>query len=149
MNVSFLDRFKRNQQTSVLPDEVKEYYQSERRQKRGVAAGLAFVALVVTVAVAAAIFFGGRFAYNQIWGDEDEQSSDTAQNENQGQSDEGETKSDTEDEQQPQGQSGGETAQPTPAPSPAPQPQPAPAPPATPSLGDEPEPLPHTGDPGM
>lgn len=140
--MSFLDRFRRNNQTSVLPDEVKEYYQSERRQKRGVAIGLALVALVVTIAIASALFFGGRFAYNQIWGDDDKQGSDTAQNEGQDWSGE------EQGEQQSQGQSGSETEQPAPAPTPSPAPQPQPAP-ATPSLGDEPEPLPHTGDPGM
>lgn len=149
--MSFLDRFRRNKQESVLPEEVKEYYQSERRQKRGVAVGLALVALVATVAVAAALFFGGRFAYNQIWGNDDKQDSGTSQNEGQdwsgGQNEQGESGG---TQQQPQNQPGGEGGQPTsPAPDsqPEPAPQPAPSTPPTPSLGDEP--MPHTGDPGM
>lgn len=143
--MSFLDRFRRNRQQSVLPEEVKAYYQSENRQKRGLAVGLAFVALIVTVLVAAALFFGGRFAYNQIWGGDDNQDSDTSleQASNNDSSDQNEPQS-SNDEQQ----SGSQTEEPPTTPQPQPQPTPAPQPaPTTPSLGDEP--MPHTGDPGM
>lgn len=139
--MSFLDRFRRNRQNSVLPEEVKEYYQAERRQKRGVAIGLALIALVVTVVVAAALFFGGRFAYNQIWGDDDNQDNGSVQNEGQDWAGESGQESGQPTEQE-QDQPSGENPQTQPNPSPSPTP-----PPSTPSLGDEP--LPHTGDPGM
>jgi cytoskeletal protein RodZ len=143
--VSFPDRFRRNKQKSVLPEEVKAYYQSENRQKRGLAVGLAFVALVVTVLVAAALFFGGRFAYNQIWGNDEKQDSNTGQEQTSDNNDSDQSESqDSSEEQQP----GSQTEEPPTTPQPQPQPAPAPQPaPTTPSLGDEA--MPHTGDPGM
>ena len=134
------DRFKRNKQESVLPDEVKQYYQSEKRQKRGVAIGLAALAVLVTVAIAAGLFFGGRFVYNKIKGDDKKETpvsqSDTNNSPAQG--------SISEDKP---------TELPKPTPKPSPQPAPAPSPPpassnpTTPASGDSP--LPRTGDEGM
>lgn len=64
--MALFDRFRRNRQQSVLPDEVKQYYQTEKRQRRGMAVLLAIVALVATVAIAAGLFFAGRFIYNKV-----------------------------------------------------------------------------------
>lgn len=136
--MAFYDRF-RNRQQSVLPKEVKQYYQSEQRQRRGAAIGLALLALVVTVAIAAALFFGGRWVYRTITGNDDNRNGTVQTDENAG--DFGALDEEQPRDQQPNGQP--QTPNPTPT---TPQPQPAPAP-ATPSLGDEP--LPHTGDPGM
>ena len=146
--MSLLDRFRNSRQKSVLPDEVKQYYQSETRQRRGVAIGLAIVALLVTIAVAAALFFGGRFAYNKITGDDTEQKPSSAQNE------EDKGFGDIDNKPQDTAPTANQGQSPTPAapPTPAPAPAPAPAPPAqsnptTPALGDSP--LPRTGDEGM
>ena len=143
--MSVFDRFRRNRQQSVLPDEVRDYYQSENRQRRGVAVGLAIAALIATVAVATALFFGGRFLYDQIRGD-DNKTQDTSS-------------TNTTDEGGQQGGEGGQNPQPATPPAstppqgsqtPAPAPQPA-TPPAqsTPNLGDDTTELPHTGDEGM
>ncbi len=148
--MSVLDRFRRNRQQSVLPNEVQEYYQSEQRQRRGLALILGIVALLVTIAIAAALFFGGRFLYNKFRGDETKPTSTTSQNSDQS------NEPNPADEQAGTDSSGTTTPttpQPsTPAPSsnPAPSPAPAPAtsPSATPALGDT-QALPHTGDEGM
>ncbi len=60
--MAFTDRFKRKQKV-VLPEEVNQYYQSQRRERAGVAVILGIVALLVTLLVASALFFGGRWAY--------------------------------------------------------------------------------------
>ena len=143
--MAIFDRFRRNRQQSVLPEEVTQYYQTEQRQRRGVAFLFALIALLLTVAIATALFFGGRWVYNQIWGDDDNQ--DTAQQEEHqdGDHEEGAKPEDN----QNQGNTGNNPQKPAPAPAPAPQPAPAPA---TPNLGDTPAPapgMPHTGDPGM
>lgn len=73
--------FKRkNKKEDVLPAEVREYYQSERREKTGVAWLLAIVTLLVTFALAAALFFGGRWLYGVLF-DSDTGSETTQQEE--------------------------------------------------------------------
>jgi hypothetical protein len=60
--------FNRQQQStedSNLPEEVKQYYEAERREHIGVAWLLAFVTLVLTVAVIAGLFVSGRWAYRK------------------------------------------------------------------------------------
>lgn len=54
---------RRNQNTDVLPEEVREYYQTERRERTGMAWLLAIGTLVATFIIAAGLFFGGRWAY--------------------------------------------------------------------------------------
>ena len=66
---------RRKQNTDVLPAEVREYYQSERREKTGVAWLLALGTLILTFVIAAALFFGGRWLYNTIF-DNDSDSDD-------------------------------------------------------------------------
>lgn len=56
--------FKRNK--TNLPVEVQEYYQSEKRQRVGIAWVLAAGTLIVTVMIAVAVFFGGRWVYRKI-----------------------------------------------------------------------------------
>lgn len=143
--MAFFDRFKRKQQ-SVLPEEVSQYYQSQKRERTGVALMLGFVALLVTLLIGAGLFFGGRYVYRKISNNDkpattvpatqDTKPSDSKPNEaNQG------TASDTDVTPPP-------ATTPTPgssnvAPSPSPQnPQPQ-----TPSTGDNPA-LPRTGDEG-
>lgn len=140
--MGLLDRIRKNREKSVLPDEVKQYYQSENRQRRGVAIVLAIVALLVTIAVAAALFFGGRFVYNKVTGDDEKNKpAETSQNENQD-----DAKKlpgfDNPSQEEPSGD-----RQDQPSANSAPAPAPAPSNPTTPALGDEP--LPRTGDEGL
>ncbi len=50
----------------TLPKEVQAYYEAEQRDRRGVAGLLAVGTLIVTILVAAGLFFGGRWAYRSI-----------------------------------------------------------------------------------
>jgi|GEM_PF-4238757 len=57
----------RNKQSNdSLPAEIQDYYQSQRREKAGVAWLLAAGVFIVTLLIAMALFFGGRWAYRQI-----------------------------------------------------------------------------------
>lgn len=142
--MAIFDRFKRKKRV-VLPEEVNEYYQSQRRERVSVAIILGVVALVVTLLVAAGLFFGGRYVYRKI-ADNDVKKPATVQVD--------ETKK-TEEEKKPvtggQNDDGRVDAPTTPTPStPAPSTTPAPttSAPATPTLGDGAE-LPRTGDEGQ
>lgn len=129
--MGIFDRFRRNRQESVLPDEVREYYEAGQQPRRGVAILLTIGALLVTVLIAVALFFAGRFIYDQIWGDnqnkqetsqgqvstaDDHESSTQNQNSNSGQGgnqnqqsqqqDQGNQGSGGQSGQQPSGQSG-------------------------------------------
>ncbi|MGZ6005173.1 MAG: hypothetical protein ACXWLH_03395 [Candidatus Saccharimonadales bacterium] len=52
--------------TKAVPPEVKQYYASEHRERVGLAWLIAFLSLIVTVAVIAGLFFGGRWTYRKI-----------------------------------------------------------------------------------
>lgn len=54
------------QPASNLPDEVQEYYQSGKRERVGVAWLLGIATLCVTLILAMALFFGGRWVYRKI-----------------------------------------------------------------------------------
>lgn len=58
---------RRKQETDVLPAEVREYYQSERRERAGVAWLLALGTLFLTFFIAAGLFFGGRWVYRTVF----------------------------------------------------------------------------------
>lgn len=62
---------RKNTQENV-PEEVKEYYQAERRERVGVAWLLALVTLAVTILLAAALFFGGRWVYRSLFVDDND-----------------------------------------------------------------------------
>lgn len=70
--------FRRNKQTVDMPPEVAEYYQAERRDRRGVTILLTFLALCVTVAVIVGLFLAGRWVYRTIQGDSQDNTSQTA-----------------------------------------------------------------------
>lgn len=132
--------FRRKQQSSVLPEEVNQYYQSQRREKTGVVFFLGILALVATLLIGLGVFFGGRYLYQKIRGNET--SPTTVQ-----------TTPATVTTQTPQleiseapNSSNVTSATPTPpAGTPAPS---ATTPTQTPALGDEPTTLPATGDEG-
>lgn len=155
--MGLFDRFRRNKEDSVLPDEVREYYESGQQPRRGVAILLTLAALVATVAIVAGLFFAGRFIYDEFIRDDKPQSQN-----NGGQGEPklpGEQNGDSQKQsnsQQNQGQSG-QTQQPNQSQSngsTGAQPQPAqPQAPAggqgggtVPALGDN---LPRTGDEGL
>lgn len=105
----------------TIPPEVQEYYETERRERRGMAWLLAFTTLVVTVLLAVGIFFGARWVYRQITDGESPQISenegDQSSEESGGQ---GSQAPEGDQEQQPstqqQGQpSGGQTPAQTPS----------------------------------
>lgn len=53
-----------------MPPELQDYYQAENREKSWMAWLLGFVTLVVTILLALALFFGGRWVYRQIRGND-------------------------------------------------------------------------------
>lgn len=63
---------RRKQGTDVLPTEVREYYQSERRERTGLAWLLAIGTLLATFLIAAGLFFGGRWAYRTVFNHNDD-----------------------------------------------------------------------------
>lgn len=58
--------FKRKKISPTIPTEVQDYYQSERRERVGVAWLLALATLVTTIVLAFGIFFGGRWGYRKF-----------------------------------------------------------------------------------
>jgi len=72
--------FHRSKEAEALPDEVKEFYESGRKQKAGMAWLLALGTLVVTVLLAVALFFAGRWVFDKIAGDDEPSSPQTTQN---------------------------------------------------------------------
>jgi cytoskeletal protein RodZ len=72
--------FSRKKDVSEVPAEIQEYYQTEKRERTGVAWLLALGTLLLTIGLAAILFFGGRWAYRAIV-DNDNDTQETAQNE--------------------------------------------------------------------
>lgn len=132
--------FKRPEQVddNALPEEVKEYYEGARQEHIGVAWLLAFVTLVVTIAVIGGLFGGGRWAYRKyIDNDKGNKIAQTSNNTKpQEQSDD--TTEVTEDTEGPTpvSEPTPETPAPTPEPTPAPTPTPAPSKPSEPAKQD-------------
>lgn len=58
--------FRRNKDQTDVPAEIQEYYQTERRERTGVAWLLALGTLLVTVGLATLLFFGGRWLYRTV-----------------------------------------------------------------------------------
>jgi hypothetical protein len=71
---------RRKQNTDVLPEEVREYYQTERRERNGMAWLLAAATLVVTFIIAAGLFFGGRWAYRAVFNNDDKKTASNTDN---------------------------------------------------------------------
>jgi|AntRauTorckE6833_2_1112554.scaffolds.fasta_scaffold01909_9 hypothetical protein len=59
--------FKRKKQDEVLPDEVRDYYKAEQRDRMGMAWLLAAGAFLATIAIVIALFFGGRWVYRTVF----------------------------------------------------------------------------------
>jgi cytoskeletal protein RodZ len=71
--------FRRNKQTVAMPPEVAEYYQAERRDRRGVTLLLTFLALCVTVAIIVGLFLAGRWIYRSVQGDSQDKTAQTSE----------------------------------------------------------------------
>ncbi len=74
--------FNRRKQSSTqkpVPKEVEQYYQSERRDRVGVAWLLAGVTLILTVMIVLGLFFGGRWAYRKITNKDNTTNTQTAE----------------------------------------------------------------------
>lgn len=59
---------KRQQKSMDVPEEVQEYYKSERRERIGIAWLLALATLVTTVVLAVGLYVGGRWAWHSLFG---------------------------------------------------------------------------------
>lgn len=93
--------FKRRnkQDQSDVPPEIQDYYQSERRERTGIAWLLALATLAVTVVLAIILFFGGRWLYRTFFGNDTQNGAGTSQQQEQEQQDEQEGQQDnTKDE---------------------------------------------------
>lgn len=75
--------FRRKNDVSAVPAEIQEYYQTERRERTGIAWLLALGTLIITIGLATLLFFGGRWAYRAVV-DNDDNSPQTAQTEEDG-----------------------------------------------------------------
>lgn len=65
-----------------VPEEIQdEYYEPERNERSGVAWLLAFGTLIITILLAAGIFFAGRWTYRQITGTNDSDDANISQEE--------------------------------------------------------------------
>jgi hypothetical protein len=62
--MAFWNRSSKNQ--SGISKELEEYYQTERRERVGVAWLLALGTLVTTLVLAAALFFGGKWVWQRF-----------------------------------------------------------------------------------
>lgn len=82
-----------------VPEEIQEYYQAERRERAGIAWLLALGTLLITVVLAIAIFFAGRWVWQTVFSDDKQESAQTSQNEERGEANEDGTTERAEDEQ--------------------------------------------------
>lgn len=73
--------FSRNKDKDNVPAEIQEYYQAEKRERTGVAWLIAVVTLLVTVAIALGLFFGGRWIYRTLTDNNDQGDQSTSQGE--------------------------------------------------------------------
>jgi hypothetical protein len=127
--MGFLDRLKRNR-GAIDPDKISEYDPAQKR-RLGVAWMLGAATLIATVLVTMALFYGVRFAYREITGD-DETTQTTSQDQD-GQEQATPAQEDSNDKpKKPRSSSNGNTAPRTGD--------------SLPASGDT---LPATGDPGM
>src|SRR5690606_28125129 len=73
--------FNRNRNVDGVPAEIQEYYQTERRERTGVAWLLALGTLIITVGLAGLLFFGGRWIYRTVANNNDDSTETTSQTE--------------------------------------------------------------------
>lgn len=131
--------FSRRQDVTSVPEEIREYYQTERRERTGIAWLLALGTLIVTVVVAMALFFAGRWIYRTVV-DRDDNNGRTTE---QAVQDDSTQKTESSDNQQTSGGTGSNT--PATNPPAANTPSSATTPATTPANNNSGTPLPNTG----
>lgn len=67
---------KSNKQDDVLPEEVKDYYRAEQRDRIGGAWLMAVGGFLLTVAIVLGLFFAGRWAYQAVFVDDNDEAVD-------------------------------------------------------------------------
>lgn len=67
------------EESDTVPAEIQEYYDAERRERRGLAWLLAAGTLLVTIGIVVGLFYGGRWAYRQVRGTDTSQQTQTEQ----------------------------------------------------------------------
>jgi cytoskeletal protein RodZ len=101
---------RRQKQQTGVPQEIQEYYQTERRERVGLAWLIALATLVVTVLIALGLFYGGRWAYRSVFKKDNKPTTAVVEN--------NDKQSATTNENAPNtGTSSTSTSQPSPAPS--------------------------------
>lgn len=106
--MALLGRSKKDK--SDVPEEIQEYYDEQKQERAGIAWLLAFTTLIVTILLAAGIFFAGRWTYRKITGNKNN-TSQTAQKENQPKEEKNNESSGndaSESQKQPEGQGSGQ-----------------------------------------
>ncbi len=142
----------KQQDASVLPAEVNQYYASEQEGRRGVAFLLGIITLIITLVVAAGLFLAGRFVYRKVTNDDKPATTQVQKLPNDAKTQDKAKTSDNNSKNNntsPTSPSGSQTLPSSPAPttpSPTTPRTPTPAPSSVPSTGDEPSALPNTGD---
>lgn len=58
--------FRKKTEAGILPEEVNQYYIEQRRERRGVMIVLSLLALVATLLIGLALFYGGRYIYHKM-----------------------------------------------------------------------------------
>ncbi len=71
--MGLFNRTKRSADDDAVPDEIKDYYQAEKRDRMWVVWFLSAATFVVTVFVVLGLFWGGRWVYREIKGDDKDQ----------------------------------------------------------------------------
>lgn len=59
--------FRRKKEQDILPDEVKDYYKAEQRERMGMAWLVAGGGFLITVAIVVGLFFAGRWAFTTFF----------------------------------------------------------------------------------
>jgi hypothetical protein len=59
--------FRRKKNQEVMPDEVRDYYETEQRNRNGVTWLLAIGAFLLTAALVVGLFFAGRWVYQRFF----------------------------------------------------------------------------------
>ena len=67
--MGFFDRFRRNKDESLPPEESDDYYEGQESNRKTAAFLLGLATFLVTLLIGAALFFGGRAIYRAVFED--------------------------------------------------------------------------------
>lgn len=127
-----------------VPTEVQEYYESTRKERTGAAWLLTLATLLITVILAVALFFGGRWIYQQFTSN-DEQAQPATEQQPGEQSEQSPADDTTQDNNGADAPGSEPTAPQATTPTPTPSPQPTQQ---TPTTGPSTPEIPRTGPTG-